>query len=217
MGKKVWSILIVGLIAAVPVLAQQDNLIGVWEHTTVSQQGNLTSQIHLMSDGDFSLVARGEFTPAFLQGNNPSDSLLAAFFPEGLSISISYAGTGTWKADGDSLYLDIKALDVKLDDLSVEEFIATLVQEVVLNRAKTLQLPADQLPEFEKAFKESLAAQLSAEELKKRFPPQLSEAYSVAGDTLTMTQKGGTIQWQRGSINSAVSLTSWGQVKGGLR
>jgi hypothetical protein len=210
-----WSIL--ALAAALPAWAQSDRLVGAWETTEIDSTGKITGRINLMSDGTFGMTVQGEVSTEELQGEGGPN-----LFPDGLTIA--FEGNGSWRSDGDSLWVDMQQFDYRINDLSFEEFLATLIDLMLQTLAQSGEIPEDQLPQFEQMLRDEFATQFSREEFEQQFMGEVSGellgaqrlAYALDGDVLTTyDEEGQATQWRKASINSAVSRVSWGRVKAG--
>ena len=135
-------------------------------------------------------------------------SASGAFWMEGDTLIVEYSGT--WEADGDSLRAVVDPASVTFNGQTPEEQVDQLV---------ALMVAAIEELTGEKPTAEQIA-EARAEILADLQDTVVFEAthFEVAGDTLTLTDKDGTVTvLTRREPATAVQATTWGAVNAGRK
>lgn len=160
--------------------------------------------------------------------------------PESLAVSLHVALA--WQTGEDAPPPQVEALDVLINGLDLGAFMAqnrvavtAVVEAVAAALGPQLGVTEEDLPAFQaelvrslvtefdqNAFEASLgtllASSFDATTFQADLTSSLSGAYRVDGTQLSVTDADGAVsQWTRVPVGSAVTLTSWGQVKAAER
>ena len=207
------SILCLCLLIA-PLAAQQEALHGTWEGTIVDEQiGEITIRLTFAADGAFAID----------QVIQVKDDFLAEVqVPQPPTIeTISAHGTGTYGVLGDSLVVDIDALDLSVNGEGFGEFFTQVARDFARYVADSHEIPPENYPAFEREFIDAFFAELDKVEFLAILNEGEGSTYALEGDTLflTTTKETGVVVWELHPIDdsSAVAQTTWGSLKAGWR
>ena len=214
MFKFVCSVLVLVVISTMPLAAQDDRLIGAWELKEVNEDGEFFTWIIFREGGQLELRGEGRPSENFFGEFEDEETLGFEVWPEVGLITIS--ATGTWRTFGDSLYTDVEEFTYFIDGLTVEEFILGVAKGFARNLADLNGIPDEAYPAFEEEVVQQFLEGMGEFDLSE----ELDEAgiYAVEGEvlTLTSTDEDGLVEteeFQRVSLSSSVSATSWGRLK----
>ena len=201
-------------IVAMPLAAQEEQLIGAWELKEVDEDGEFFTWVIFREGGQFELRGEGRPSGNFFGEFEDEESLGFEIFPEVKLITID--ATGTWRTSGDSLYTDVETFTFLIDGLTLEEFNLGVAKNFARNLADLNGIPDEAYPAFEEEvvqqFMEGAGSQDLSEELDD------AGTYAIEGDvlTLTSTDENGLVEteeFRRVPLSSSVSATSWGRLK----
>ncbi|MXW81059.1 MAG: hypothetical protein F4Z57_19145 [Gemmatimonadetes bacterium] len=205
---------------ALPLAAQEEALHGTWEGTYIDEESSeITMRLTFEADGTFALDQNIE------GGEDDVESPI-----EALSVQFS----GTYRVEGDSLWVDIVELYYIIDDekMTPVEF-GEFIKEFFIGFARGFaRLAADlegisdeDYPAFEQAFVDEFLAEFDEDEFLADFgfgeSEEINSTYAIEGDTLsiTTTEEGGveTLELHRIDDATAVVQTTWGDLKAAWR
>lgn len=201
---------------AAPLAAAPEALHGTWQGAIVDEQiGEITIRLTFAADGTFAIDQVIQVKDDFLADVQVPD-------PPTMETIVAH-GTGTYAILGDSLVVDIAALEVSVDGEGFAEFFTQVARDFARYAADLHEIPAENYPAFEREFIAAFFAELDTVEFLAIFNERGTStyAYAIAGDTLflTITKETGGTTWKFHPIDapSAVAETTWGTLKAAWR
>ena len=211
---------------ALPLAAQEEALHGAWEATIADPEvGEVTIRLTFQADGAFEInqVFRG-WKEALLAD-------LAEAEAEGVEIpdfeaeipdfeTVSSIGTGSYRVEGDSLWVDIVEFNMRVDDTDTDfvEILTEVVRTLARFAAGFAEVSEEDYPAFEQTFVAEFLAEFDAQE---HLLEVSGASYSIEGDTLFITmaiEDGvGVLEFHRIDVASAVAGITWGGLKAAWR
>ena len=201
---------------ALPLFAQDDDdaLVGTWETSfTEPEVGDGTIRVSFEADGRFQLD----------QVFSASDDFLAeagdVFSP--IIEEFTVQGTGTYRVDGDSLFVELTEVSLYADGRDFFEVMTEVVRALARVAADLGEVSDEDYPAFEEEFVAEFFAESNLEEeFLGDFTGHLG-TYSIDGDTLSITTfedgEADTIELRRIDPSTAVARSTWGSLKADMR
>lgn len=195
--------------------AAPGDLVGEWTTTKVDEDGQYDAHMVLDEGGAAQLEGRIAYSEEAAEELDTTDIDGFSLFPSGLIVS--FAGTGEWRADDDSLHIDTGEVTLRLNGMETVEWVEDAGRRLANVLADALGLPAEGREGFEANTIAALKLQLDPEELASLATRsfELAKGYSVDGNALTLRDADGTSKWERKGVVSAVERVTWGAVKAG--
>lgn len=205
------SIFFFSCLSALPLFAQDEALVGTWEaQFTEEEVGDVTLRLTFEADGGFQLD----------QIIMASDSFMADLEDAVQVEELTVRGTGTYRADGDSLSIDLTEVNMAADGRDFVDILTEVARAFARFLADLEEISDEDYPAFEEAAVEEFLAGFNAEEQFIGFAGTPS-AYRVDGDTLTLTTtvegEEDVIELMRVDPSSAVAAAAWGRLKSDMR
>ena len=192
-----------------PLAAQEEALHGTWEGTIVDGEVEFTMRLTFYGDGTYDQVIEGS---ALLAGFLDEAAAAGAEIPTFETFSAHV--TGTYRVEGDSLWIDVVESNLLIDGKDAVEVLTQFARAWARFVADIADVSAEDYPAFEQtAVAEILAG------FKEEFAEGTSGTYAIEGDTLFLTEEGGveTLELHRIDGTSAVGQTTWGGLKAAWR
>ena len=199
---------------ALPLFAQDDALVGTWETSfTEPEVGDGTIRLSFEADGRFQL---DQVISA------PDDFLAEAgdVFPPIIE-EFTAQGTGTYRVDGDTLFVELTEVSMYADGRDFFEVMTEVVRALARVAADLGEVSDEDYPAFEEEFVAGFFAESNLEEeFLGDFTGNL-HTYSIDGDTLSITTfedgEADTIELRRIDPSTAVARSTWGSLKAAMR
>ena len=200
-------------------LGSPAELAGEWTTVKEDATGQYTALMVLEEDGSADLEGTIVYGEAYLDSLDTTNIEGFSLFAEGFTVT--FAATGAWWADDDSLHIDVGDAALLLNGMEPRDFVVDAGRRLANVLADALGLPEDGREAFEANTIAALLLQMDPDELTGEAMSsfELGKAYVLDEDelTLTLTDAEGTSRWQReGVVICAVAATTWGRVKRGL-
>ena len=130
--------------------------------------------------------------------------------------------TGTYRVDGDSLWLDSDNGHFVVDGVKLEllDFMIRLLRSMAALFAEELEVSDEEYPEFEQAMVDEFLAEFDEEEFLAEFAADLSigGTYAVEGDVLYLTEEEEVVlELHRIDDATPIARTTWGALKAAQR
>ena len=199
--------------AHTPVAGSPADLAGDWTSTKVDASGQYDARMVLEEGGEAQLEGSIAYSDEYAQSLDTTDIEGFSLFPDGLFVT--FAGPGSWRADGDSLHIDAGEVSMLLNGLEPIPWVEDAGRRLANVLADALGLPVEGREGFEANTIAALMTQLDPDELTglavQSF--ELGKAWHLEGNELTLTDADGTSRWLREGAASAVQASTWGQLK----
>lgn len=200
---------------ALPLFAQEEALHGTWDSILLDDQiGEIATSMTFEEDGAFEISQVIEVKDDFLAGLD---------IPETIAINtITARGTGTYGVEGDSLRVEVTALDRMVDGENFIDFFTQVALDLSRYFADQSEIPEERYPEFEEAFVAEFLATLDEIEFLAGFEQGGSSAYAIEGNSLRLiSAEETTWEFHRMEVEvvdppTAVAGTTWGELKTAL-
>ena len=199
---------------ALPLFAQDDALVGTWETSfTGPELGDGTIRLRFEADGRFQL---DQVISA------PDDFLAEAGDAVPPTIEeFTFQGTGTYRVDGDSLFVELTEVSMYADGHDFFEVMTEVIRALARFAADLGEVSDEDYPAFEEEFFAGFFAEFNLEEeFLGDFTGNL-RTYSIDGDTLSITTfedgEADTIELRRIDPSTAVARSTWGSLKAAMR
>ena len=123
--------------------------------------------------------------------------------------------TGTYRVEGDSLWIDVVESNLLVDGKDFVEVLTQFARAWARFAADIADVSAEDYPAFEQTTVALILAGFNEEE----FAEGMSGTYAIEGDTLFLTEEGGveTLELHRIDGTSAVGQTTWDGLKAAWR
>ena len=144
--KSLPSILLLALCVP-PLSALEESLVGTWEASGEDVYGEFTKRLIFREDGTFEVSSDSRMEDGFLlpapqfeqdQDLTAADAdsmnkMLRAAWPEVTLETASSLGSGTYVTSGDSLRMELVAIEITYNDRDITDFFVSLYTEFGLN------------------------------------------------------------------------------------
>lgn len=193
---------------ALPLAAQDEALIGVWEGSIAAENlGEVVFRLTFQADGACQMIA---FLPDNFFEIPPELSELVPPI-QGLAAHVN----GTYRTEGDSLWIEGNEVGQFVGDQPAVEFFTEIARDLARAVADASQLPEEDYPAFEEEYIAGFVSGFLDRQLARY---DLFVSYEIEGETLsitTTTEKGEVETWpfHRVEASTAVVPTSWGDLK----
>lgn len=192
---------------AQPLRAQDEALLGTWKGSFLDEGGNeATTSLTFQEGGVFKLeqeIAVGEGFSSVIESAQMSVE------------KITTKGTGTYRADGDTLDVEVPEFEVLADGRPFIEVLIEVARALAAITAGLLGVSEEDYPAFEENWVAEFIAGFDEQEFIASFTDEV--AYAIEGDTLriTTTQSGveEILEFQRVAGATSVTRTTWGDLK----
>ena len=212
--RRLSSSILFPFLLALPLFAQEEALHGTWDSILLDDQiGEISTRLTFGEDGDFEISQVIEVKDDFLAGLD---------IPETIAINtITARGIGTYGVVGDSLRVEVTALDLQVDGENFDDFFTRVARDLARYFADQSEISEERFPEFEEAFVSEFLAALDEIQFLAGFEQGGSSAYAIEGNALRLTTAEETT-WEFHRMEvvdppTAVAGTTWGELKAALR
>lgn len=196
---------------SLPLFAQDDSLVGIWEGDLVDEEGNLAiTRLTFQAGGGFLLeqeISLGEgFTSAVEAAQVAVEKITAE-------------GSGTYQVNGDKIKVEISEFEMLIDGRDFVEVLTEIALALASIAAGLLGVSEEDYPAFEMQFIEEFLAGIDEQQFISGFTDEVT--YAIEGDILSitsLTEEGveETTEYQRVGDATNVRQTSWGDVKSSI-
>lgn len=193
---------------ALPLAAQDEALIGTWEGSIVQDNlGEVAFRLTFEADGVCKMIA---FLPDDFFEIPPELSELVPPI-QGLSAHV----TGTYRTEGDSLWIEGDEVGQFVGDQPAVEFFTEIARGLARAVADAGGMPEEDYPAFEAEYIAGFVGGFLERQLARY---DLFVAYEIEGDALAMTTTteegdGAISTFHRVDSVTAVAPTTWGRLK----
>ena len=212
-----WRRAAVLILVATPLWAQDVALVGTWYAEEIDEEGELKSRLTFNADGTVLMMA--EFRPA--ADWFEMEEFGEIEFPDFELITIH--ATGAWTTRGDSLYVQMTAIDMQFGNMGQEEFVLAVVRSLIRYLAAEQGLSEPEFEEFEQSMLPFFLEMFDDAFVEGVDDWTEPAHYVVDRDLLLLTSSDEdefeetTTEYRRVMTPTAVVGSSWGAIKQQVR